>query len=128
MSPDQPQQMTAAEAFNQSLILFQASQIAAAVHLSATKSVNLSKVARYESVELMDEIGEGKNVKQVAFDPPKFAPALYFEGSDDPFFLEDDENEIFRPVWERHAHLTEGLYRILDGLFPQPPPQTPEAV
>jgi hypothetical protein len=108
MSPPLPPPQSPEEAFQRLLFIFQASAICAPVHLSQTMSVNLSDISRYEAVEEMEEKpvkGKQGETELVPFDPPKMTPAIFFRGNPDGVFLNDEQNEVFRPAWEQFARL-----------------------
>jgi hypothetical protein len=130
------QQQSFEQALSQLMVLLSAITSAQVVHLSRERSVNLRHVARYEAVEVFERFylndkgkavilqdGEqppdGKKEDFRPYEPKQFAPAIFFGGSDDPNLLTDQENEVFRRMWQRHAHLTGSAYAILDGIFPQ---------
>jgi hypothetical protein len=117
--PEQQQLLTPEHAFNNLLLLIQFVATAEVVHLSTERSVNLRQVSRYQAVEVYDEkkTGKGDDVQLVPFKPPQFQPALFFGSSEEPLLLDDAENAIFREAWQRHAHLTNGVYTALDRMY-----------
>jgi hypothetical protein len=81
------------------------------VHLSAGVSINLSRVLRYGPIELTEEREVGKGPSKTVEEVPtgEYRPGLIFEGGDF-LLLSDEENEVFRPIWDAYAEL--GSYVI----------------
>lgn len=106
-----PTQQQLQQAINMLAISEAAAQICAPVHLSGQKSINLRCVESYGVVEVLDE-------KEEPLDPPQFKPAITTT-SGEVIELDDDENAVFRPVWEQFAANVSGMLSAFGQLFPE---------
>lgn len=114
---------------SQLMLLQQAAQTCAPVHLSATCSINLAHVIRYEEVELaepfeqMDAKGKMKTVYPIGTN----APQITFTDGEGIILL-PEQNDVFRAAWARYARLQTAAAGLIDVLFQAAPPPATETI